>query len=361
MTSGETTELLDMIALVKSYQITILHIMQVILEEHDSCSYCPCCGEDREAVMKPEHNLILNAAAQYYTGMTDIQCSVLDKLANCVDEMIEIEEMIGMTEIKHEFVRLLKFLSTMNPGELAKNSIMMNMVIMAPPGHGKTEVAKLIAKAFQKSGLLTSDAFVEARRSDLIGKYCGHTAKQTTEMFDKARGGVIFIDEIYALGNPEKRDVFTRECINTIMQLLSERPDTICIIAGYEHEIKTHFFSYNPGLERRFPWRFKIKQYTAEDLISIFHKKMHKLGHSVEDGALLPGDLGDHKELFPNAGGDIVNLVTSCMLSYYDNNFMKHDNGRPVGRDDVLGGLLRYTGNRDKKIPPSPPPPMMYN
>lgn len=351
----DTNILTNMIDLVKSYVQTADHISGVIRGSHTKCLFCSACGHFR-SVSTAHHDEILRAAIIYYTGLSDQQAHVLERLKGCINEMIAIDQMIGMVNIKQEFVRLLKFLATIDPNELKKNSFLMHMVIMGPPGHGKTEVAKLLGNAFKKSGLLSTDKFVIATRADLIGKYCGHTAKQTTEMFNKARGGVIFIDEVYALGNSERRDVFTGECINTINQLLSERSDTLCIIAGYEQEIAECFFSYNPGLERRFPWRFHIKPYTESDLIAIFHKKMADLGHKVDTDALLESDLEQHRDMFPNAGGDIVNLVTNCMLSYYDHAFMDGADGREVSRKDVLAGLQRYLSNRKvKEVDPGPP------
>lgn len=353
----DLTSLTDMIQLVRSYRTAIEHIKRVIKDQHRHCSYCSECGHSL-SVDASQHNYILEAAAHYYSGLSDQQCNVLGKLTNCIDEMVAIDEMIGMNNIKEEFIRLMKFLATIDPGDLQKNSFLMHMVIMGPPGHGKTEIAKLLGNAFKKSGLLTSDKFVIATRANLIGKYCGHTAKETTAMFDQARGGVIFIDEVYSLGNPEKRDVFTGECINTINQLLSERTDTLCIIAGYEKEIATSFFSYNPGLERRFPWRFTIKQYTEQDLVDIFMKKMKDMGHEVLPGALIADDLKCN--MFPNAGGDIVNLVTNCMLAYYDNSFLQGNANRPINRADVQGGMARYIKNRKPSKIVDEPPMGMY-
>jgi len=288
-------------------------------------------------------------AVQYYSGLNDQQYGILNKLTICFNELVAIDEMIGMEEIKGEFVRLVKFLSSIDPKELRQNSFLMHIVIMGPPGHGKTEIARLLGNAFQKSGLLTSDKFVTAGRAELIGAYCGHTARETTKMFDKARGGVIFIDEVYSLGNTEKRDVFTGECIDTINKLLSERTDTLCMIAGYEEEIETRFFAYNKGLERRFPWRFRIKPYTEADLVEIFKKKINDIGHQIQNDALLPSDLKMHRHAFPNAGGDIVNLTTNTMLAYYDNCFLQGQTGRPINRLDVQNGLTRYLANRKPK------------
>jgi SpoVK/Ycf46/Vps4 family AAA+-type ATPase len=360
--SQEVHTLSEMIELVESYHNMNNDISGVILTRHQSCQTCQECGKNMYDSDEEYDDTLLNMACQYYGGVSDEQRKVLSRLKNCTEEMKAIDQMIGMDNIKEEFVRLLKFLATINTEELKQNSFMMHMVIMGPPGHGKTEIAKLLGNAFKKSGLLSENKFITATRADLIGQYCGHTAKETTNMFDKARGGVIFIDEVYALGNPEKRDVFTKECIDTINQLLSERSDTLCIIAGYEHEIKTCFFNYNPGLERRFPWRFKIKPYSDEHLVSIFNKKVADMNRSIEPGALLPSDLEEHRDKFPNAGGDIVNLVTNCLLAYYDNSFLSGSAaGRPMTRADILKGLERYLANRntDKKNE-DPPPFGMY-
>lgn len=351
----------QLINLINIYYKARTSIRAEIERVHSYCQYCVLCGNKSDSGPdSEEQDNIIDAVCNYYLGLTGLQSKVLHKLSSCVDEMVAIDQMIGMDTIKSDFVRLLKFLAAVTREDLDKQSFMMHMVIMGPPGHGKTEIAKMLGNAFRKSGLLSSDEFVLARRSDLIGAYCGHTAKATTEMFDKAKGGVIFIDEVYALGNPEKRDVFTGECINTINQLLSERTDTLCIIAGYEKEIQTCFFSYNPGLERRFPWRFKIREYSNEDLVEIFYKKVKDSGLEIFSGSLTPSDIEKNRDMFPNAGGDMVTLVTNCTLAYYENSFMGLS-GRPMTRNDVLLGLQRYLENRGQgKVKELPPPHGMY-
>ena len=356
----DTDALAEMIGLLESFQLVKDSIHKVLVSYHTRCvCVCPSCGHSTKPLVDDDQDMIIKYATQYYSGLTEEQWRVLNKLSNSISEMKTINNMVGMQSIKREFVRLLKFLASIDPEELKKNSHLMHMVITGPPGHGKTEIAKLLGNAFKKSGLLTSEKFVLATRADLIGMYCGHTAVQTTKMFDKARGGVIFIDEVYSLGNPEHGDVFTGECINTINQLLSERSDTLCIIAGYEDEISSSFFSYNPGLERRFPWRFNIKPYSEQDLVAIFHKKLKDIGYSADADALLASDI--KKDTFPNAGGDIANLVTNCMLSYYENLFMQGGRSRPINRADVVSGLIRYNENRKKEVVDPGPPFGMFS
>jgi SpoVK/Ycf46/Vps4 family AAA+-type ATPase len=340
----------------------------------ENCLKCPSCSQrvSKERRLRLSHKSPLSTAANkeiycdfteaicYFGNLNAVQFGVLEKLKSCTSEIQEIENMIGMENIKQEFARVMKYLATYEQG--CKEPL-MHMGIYGPPGHGKTQIARLIGKAFSKSGLLTkSDVFVLATRADLIGAYCGHTAKNTTKMFDSARGGVIFIDEIYSLGNPEKSDVFTKECIDTINQLLSERTDTLCIIAGYENEAEESFFSYNPGLARRFPFNFVIKPYTETELVKIFTKLAKEDGWDVSSDAFMTTDLSP-ADIFNNAGGDMENLLVKSIMAHYENNFLSSLSvkSKCLTRDDVLKGIEAYklnkkTGKSDKKAPP----PGMY-
>lgn len=297
-------------------------------------------------------------------GITISQFNTYRKLARMIIELQDISCMIGLDEIKEQFMEQLMYLSsntdTQNP--------LMHTVITGPPGHGKTHIATLISSAYKKSGFLKNDKFIVAKRADLIGAYCGHTAKNTTKMFNIARGGVIFIDEVYSLGNEEKGDVFTKECIDTINQLLSERPDTMCIIAGYEKEINTRFFSYNPGLARRFPWRLNITPYVAADLVRIFYKMLNDDKWGITDQEILrEKDLLDDIDLFDNAGGDIATLITNCKIQHYRCSFLNNQQTQTLTREDVLAGLNKFkvhkkrTSTKEEPIELPPPPYGMYN
>lgn len=354
----------DMITLLQSYQGMIASLATIIQKHHEAqCGrHCECCNQLLPVDTEGGEPLPcdMEEAIYYYSGLSPQQTVDMDKLVGCLPELTEINGMIGMDSIKDECVNLLKFLISVDPKQIQEHKLFMHMVITGPPGHGKTDIAKLLGRMFSKAGVLQSNKFVFATRADLIGKYCGHTAVQTTEVFDNARGGVVFIDEVYALGNPQKRDVFTKECIDTINQLLSERTDTLCIIAGYEEEIETCFFSYNPGLKRRFPWRFDIKQYTSQHLVDIFYKKMADMGKEMRPGALKASDLEKHAGKFENAGGDIVNLVTNCILAQHSNAFMDPKRlASPIRRADVQLGLKRYI-QRKHQVKDNSPPPGMY-
>ena len=136
-----------------------------------------------------------------------------------------------------------------------------------------------MGQIFSKIGVLKKGTFKKVTRSDLVAGYLGQTAIKTTDVIKECLGGVLFIDEAYALGSPEKRDSFSKECIDTLCEALSDHKDNLMvIIAGYETELNECFFNNNQGLNSRFTWRFKTDDYSAEDLYHIFIKKVKNAG-----------------------------------------------------------------------------------
>jgi hypothetical protein len=126
------------------------------------------------------------------------------------------------------------------------------------------------------------------------------------------------LDEVYSLGNKDGGDSFSKECIDTINQYLSEHVDEfICIIAGYKEQVRECFFSYNPGLERRFPWKFSVEQYTPEELFQISKLQLEESAWSwtIEDSFLL-GLIQKNKDCFKGNGGDTKNLLDKCKISH---------------------------------------------
>ena len=146
---------------------------------------------------------------------------------------------------------------------------MLHTIIEGPPGVGKTQLGKILAKIYLSLGIIQSNKFRIATRKDFIGEYLGHTAIKTQKVIDSCMGGVLFIDEAYSLGNGDsKKDTFSKECIDTLNQNLSENKGKfVCIIAGYKENLEHDFFSVNPGLQRRFPFRYSIEKYTSKELI----------------------------------------------------------------------------------------------
>lgn len=201
-------------------------------------------------------------------------------LKNIVGPLKELKEMIGMDMVKQQIVDQVLYYA-----QKLDDLNMMHTAIYGVPGTGKTTLAKIIGNIYLKLGILKTDKFIIAKRSDLIAEYVGQTAIKTQHVIDSAIGGILFIDEVYSLSTGDKgKPGFSKECIDTINQNLSENGDKfVCIIAGYEDDIKTCFFALNKGLERRFPWVYNLGEYDASQLSLIFRKMINDSNWYIDD------------------------------------------------------------------------------
>jgi SpoVK/Ycf46/Vps4 family AAA+-type ATPase len=275
----------------------------------------------------------------------------LRALHKCVEPLKELNNMIGMKNVKEMIIDLIFF--RLQNLEDNKQEL-WHMVIQGTPGSGKTEVAKILGKLYYSLGITKEDKFIQARRSDLIGKYLGHTAKNTQEIFDKAKGGVLFIDEAYSLGNPDNKDSFSKECIDTINQNLTENKDTILFIAGYKEQLEESFFSYNPGLNRRFKIRLSVDKYNGEELRKIFLKKISDNNWSVfNDDFINEIPLQFFEKnigYFKYNGGDMENLWHFTKIVHARRIFGKsNDIVKKVTKEDLDNAFKIYSLNDEFK------------
>jgi SpoVK/Ycf46/Vps4 family AAA+-type ATPase len=268
------------------------------------------------------------------------------------EPLIELNNMIGMKDLKHNIVDQILYFTQ----ELHKNNNndgdFMHTVIYGPPGTGKTEIAKIIGKIYSKIGILNKGTFKKVTRSDLVAGYLGQTALKTRDVIKDALGGVLFIDEAYALGNPEKRDSFSKECIDTLCEALSDNKENLMvIIAGYENELKECFFNYNQGLDSRFTWRFKTDEYTGEDLYNIFLKKVNEIGWTTHEDSNITSDwFTKNKEYFRFYGRDIETVLAKTKISHSRRVFCKSvDEKKKITLKDLEKGFENYLKNDDVK------------
>lgn len=267
-------------------------------------------------------------------------------LHNIKGQLENLNNMIGMNKLKNSIVdQILYYLQ-----ELDQKPDFMHTVIYGPPGTGKTELAKIIGRIFASLGILKRNKFKKATRSDLIAGYLGQTAIKTREMLDSCLGGVLFIDEAYALGNSEKRDSFSKECIDTICESLSDNKENLMVIvAGYERELKDCFFSYNEGLESRFPWRFHTDDYNASELRKIFEKKIKEIGWTTETS--LKDEWFESKmDYFKYYGRDMETLLAKTKISHSRRVFCKDKKFKTIiTEDDLDKGFDLYLNNDEVK------------
>ena len=244
----------------------------------------------------------------------------MDALHKIKQPLTELNNMIGMKNLKENIVDQIIFyiqnLHTLKSD--IKGNDFMHTVIYGSPGTGKTEIAKIIGSIFSKLGVLSKGTFKKVTRADLIAGYLGQTALKTRDVIKECLGGVLFIDEAYALGNEEKRDSFSKECIDTLCEALSDHKDNLMvIIAGYETDLNSCFFNYNQGLKSRFTWRFKTDDYSAEDLYNIFIKKINDGGwHLSENSEIDVKWFKQNKHIFKFYGRDIETLFAKTKIAH---------------------------------------------
>lgn len=160
----------------------------------------------------------------------------------------------------------------------------LNMIFSGNPGTGKTTMARVVADMFHSMGLLKSGHLVETDKGGLVAEYVGQTARKTEEVFKSALGGVLFIDEAYAITNDGSS--FGQECIDTLVKLIEDyRGEILVILAGYSKEMND-FMKANSGLDSRFPLRIDFPDYSAEELFEIGKNMIAKKGFSLSEDAV---------------------------------------------------------------------------
>ena len=291
----------------------------------------------------------VNGLYEYDGKYYGINIETLSKLSKPLEKL---NKMIGLDKIKTQILEMiLYYIQEFEKG----TSNMLHTIIEGPPGVGKTELGKIFAEIYSSLGIIPSAKFKLVKRTDLIGEYVGHTAHKTQNAIDEAEGGVLFIDEAYSLGgSSEKSDSFSKECLDVLNQNLSEnKKKLIVIIAGYKDQLESSFFSYNPGLKRRFPFRYSIEGYSPEELKDIYLKKLKdikwKLDKSITD-KLIIDFFTKNKDEFKCFGGDIENLLLNSKFVHSKRVFNAHPHNRKtLNKDDFETAFERFKSNKKKK------------
>ncbi|MFF5263705.1 AAA family ATPase [Actinomadura viridis] len=206
------------------------------------------------------------------------------------DPLDEVERLIGLDEIKREISALVaeaRMEERRREVGVPLAFPARHMVFMGNPGTAKTTVARLIAAVYAQLGLLSSGHLVEVTRADLVAEYIGQTAHKVRDAVERALGGVLFVDEAYALtaGGGDRRD-FGHEAVAELLKLMEEhRSDLVVIVAGYDAEME-RFLKFNPGLDSRFPKALRFPDYTDDELATIFESMAAEAGFELAEGVL---------------------------------------------------------------------------
>ena len=238
----------------------------------------PVTGRPVETVIKPAQAEVTNtdAALEAPTATATATATTAGKALappRPLEELLaELEGLVGLSDVKAE-VRLVANLITVQNLRRARKLPVAeqsrHLIFTGNPGTGKTTVARLLAQIYRTLGVVEKGQLVETDRAGLVAGFVGQTATRTKEVFDSALGGVLLVDEAYALARGDERD-FGQEAIDTLVKLVEDhRDDIVVIAAGYPDEM-ADFVGANPGLESRFPKTIHFPDYSTDELVRIF-------------------------------------------------------------------------------------------
>ena len=253
------------------------------------------------------------------------------------DLMAELDSYIGLGAVKeevHNLINMVQVYKLRREHDLPTTDMSLHMVFTGNPGTGKTTVARIMSRIYHSLDILSKGQLVEVDRSGLVAGYVGQTALKTQKVIEKAMGGVLFIDEAYALNGKSEND-FGQEAIDTILKAMEDhRDDLVVIVAGYT-ELMDRFIHSNPGLESRFNRFLMFEDYTPEQMVAIFKMQCKKGCYVLAQGTeeLVRDFIAEESadDSFGNARG-VRNLFEHILVAQ-NNRLAKMEN---VTRDDLM-------------------------
>ena len=255
-------------------------------------------------------------------------------LKRACNHLQELDKLIGLETLKSTvFDQLIYFLQKLDK---ITNDEYLHTMLAGPPGVGKTTVARILGKIYACLGVIENpkSIFKIAHREDLVASYLGQTATKTLALLNSCLGGVLFIDEVYALGSGrEGKDSFSKEAVDTLCGFLSENAGKfICIIAGYEKDIERCFFNLNKGLKSRFQWVHVLEPYSGTQLNSIFLSQVKAIGWTIDthDDDKIE-KVFQEEALFENGQGRAIkNFLFKCKIAHSKR--LLHEENETPGR-----------------------------
>lgn len=234
--------------------------------------------EDTESIKIPDFTILTPADVEANSSCANVQ-------VNKLSPKQRLDQMIGLMEMKAELNKVAAFVSIQRSRQekgLPAVPVELHAVFTGNPGTGKTTVAQLYAQILQEVGYLKRGHLVTVGRADLVANYVGQTASKTKRKIKEALGGVLFIDEAYALMSSSEND-YGQEAVNTLVEEISKHGENLVVVlAGYPYDMQK-FIDSNPGLSSRFKKYFQFPDYTASELLSIITQFIQGNSYELTD------------------------------------------------------------------------------
>ena len=202
-----------------------------------------------------------------------------------IDEVFkELDELVGLDDVKKVLRDLVNLISLKDKSDLKIANVNLHMLFLGNPGTGKTTVARCLSSILYNLGYIKEDKLLEVSSKDLVAEYVGQTAIKTYNVIERALGGVLFIDEAYALSS--KNNSYNDEAIATLIKSMEDNRDNLVVIfAGYTKEMQD-FINSNSGIASRIGYTLNFKDYTEDELLEIFKGMVKKAGFKITNEAL---------------------------------------------------------------------------
>ena len=201
------------------------------------------------------------------------------------DLLAELDSYIGLgvvNEEVHNLINMVQVYKLRQQHDLPTTDMSLHMVFTGNPGTGKTMMARMMARIYRSLGILSKGQLVEVDRSGLVAGYVGQTALKTQKVIEKAMGGVLFVDEAYALNGRSEND-FGQEAIDTLLKAMEDnREDLVVIVAGYD-QLMENFIRSNPGLESRFNRYLHFDDYSVDEMCQILEMQLKKHQYTLDE------------------------------------------------------------------------------
>lgn len=281
----------------------------------------------------------IDQISNYCVPSKEIFNEIEEKIDNLQDNiksiynqyMNKLDKLVGLEEVKSEIKKLVDYLIFIRKvgSKINIDKINLNMIFRGNPGTGKTTVAKIVAEILCKLGFLKSNKVIETTPRDFIAGYVGQTAIKAKKTIESAAGGVIFIDEAYTFSQSKDEDghTFVYEAITEIIKEM-ETLNTVFIFSGYSSKMDD-FIELNPGIKSRIGYDINFKDYTKEELFTMFNNKVNKSGMKLSSDAknVLLEKISEYmtKKNFGN-GRMIDNLFNEIIREHASNSLLETDN-----------------------------------